>query len=82
MNVTKLVVTAATGSASTTASTRRGRAGTATLLHDAVAAGDHAANRRAGFRMRGQRLILHALLDLKLLEGLVHGFVDVNRHSF
>lgn len=51
---------------------------------DAIAAGNYAADRLAGFGIHMQRFVLHALLHFKAAERLrrVGGFVNVNWHIY
>ncbi len=64
---------------------RWGSDGRLAFLHDAKAAADDSPHGLSGFRMLGERLIRHALLELKdaRLAGGVgwDGFVNVGGHG-
>jgi len=55
-------------------------------LEHPVASENHSPNRRAAFRMLGERIVLHALLDLEMSDFFPFfrgdGLVNVSRHDF
>ena len=79
-----MVASATTAAAAMAAGTGRDSGGWLGRLEDPVASEDDSADRLAGFRVLGQRIVLHALLDLEVADfaSLFCGdrLVNVGRH--